>query len=92
MKITALKHQMNGIHGEPFYHCAYENKLGKYLATFTSNDTDTLINTKDCRVVCLTDLDQAMRGGNIAKELQQELQIQAQVNGVTNIYDLSKKI
>ena len=83
---------MNGIHGEPFYYCTYEDELGKYLATFTTNDTDTLINTKDCRVVCLTDLEQAKRGSYIAKELQQELQIQAQVNGVSNIYDLSKKI
>jgi hypothetical protein len=92
MKVTALKYQRNGISGEPFYHCAYENEDGQFLATFESDENDTLINTTNCRVVCLDNLDEAWRGDRIANELQQELQIQAQVNGVTNIYDLSKKI
>jgi len=89
MKVTALKYQRNGVVGEAFYHCVYNHELGEYLATFTSDDSDTLISIKNCRVVCLTNLGQAMRGDYTAKELQQELHIQAQVNGVNTIYDLS---
>jgi hypothetical protein len=92
MEVTALQHKMNGINGQPFYCCVYEHKEGQYLATFTSDDTDKIINPKSCRVVCLTDLGRRINGSYVAEELQEELNIQAQVNGVGTIYDLSNVI
>ena len=92
MEVTALQHKMNGINGQPFYCCVYEHKEGQYLATFTSDDTDKIIDKNSCRVVCLTDLGRRLNGPGKAEELQEELNIQAQVNEVSTIYDLSNII
>jgi hypothetical protein len=92
MEVTALQHKMNGIDGQHFYLCVYEHKEGQYLATFRVDDTDKIIDKNSCRVVCLTDLGRRINGSYVAEELQEELNIQAQVNEVSTIYDLSNVI
>jgi len=92
MKITALKYQRNGISGEPFYHCAYTDTHGSFIATFTTDSQDCKVKTTTCRAVNIDDLQSAWRGDHIGGELQSELSRLMVAKGIDNIYDISKTI
>lgn len=77
MKITNLKYQRNGVHGDGFYHCKVSglfDKRDEFIVTFEFLDEDEeVINRSSCRVVNLVDLSLPYRGDEIAGKIEKKL-------------------
>jgi hypothetical protein len=95
MEALSLNYQRNGIYGIGFYQFLYyekyNNKKMKFLATFTTEKDETIIDRTNCRVVCLDDFNSAWRGDNIAYDIQTHL-INIYGNADGCLYNLIAKV
>lgn len=98
LKISSLNYQRNGTRGTGFYSCILRNVFEKsdtFLATFESNDQDTIIS-KSCRVVNTMALFTSYDGEALADRIAERLKfhfhkISKKHNTDAGIYSLIRR-